>query len=429
MSGETADDVSSSSARRPRWSLALGLGLFAIAGSIWLSIRPPERPDSGLDFEPTAEQSLRIDQLRAQISKKNPMFRDTDAREKDNAKLFTYMAATSDDPLVIEAALSALQAAFSSRSEKKETPDADLDRVLLRYMRSPSPRFAELAFQAARIPVMTEDPPPELISSLATIVESDAPLERRYRALETLNLLRPSLRNETARSALERVLATSEPLLISLSLFALAESEPSLNRADQAEERARLGDRAVSLLKHPNPGVRGRALYFLTEVPGLVDTATLEGAALVALGDQDGYVRGQAIDTVARSTNATFIPSLVPLVRDLARARYDISGWTDLRGEPGILPHDIPGRRTVAEAALFAIRAIRGGAVAAGSLAPEPELKVSQGGPGQSDAAILESAKIVEAWVAQVPAFSLEAPAHHTQRSSNEPSPVPLSKK
>lgn len=415
-----ADDAQANDSKRPVWPLAAGLGLAAVASSIWLTLRPPDLPDSGLDFRPTAEQSLKIDQLRAQISKAHPKFRDTDARAKDNAKLFTYMAATSEDPLVLEAALTAIQASYSSRSEKKETPDRDLDRVLVRYMQSPSAPLAELAFQAARIPLMTEEPQPELISALATIVESDGPLSRRYRALETLNLLRPSLRNETARATFEKTLTQAEPLLVSLSLYALTESGPSFEKAEPNELKS-LGQRALALLKHEDPGVRGRALALLTSIPTLTDLETLIGVALAALRDKSGYVRGQATDTLAQRAGPSAISEILPLTRDLSRARYDISGWTDLSGEPGVFPHDIPGRKTVAETALFAIRSIRGKAVSSGALPAEPELKISLG-PALSDELILENARLVELWVREMPTLSALAPVHHTQKSAAEPS-------
>lgn len=144
---------------KKRWPLALGLGVAAVAASVWLTLAPPEVPDSGLDFVPSAEESVRIDQLRAQINAKNTAFRDADVRDPDNAKLFTYMAATSDNPLVVHAALAAIGSAYSSRSETKAAPDDDLQRVLVRHMSSPDPKSAELAFAAARIPLMTEAPP------------------------------------------------------------------------------------------------------------------------------------------------------------------------------------------------------------------------------------------------------------------------------
>src|SRR5690606_12039583 len=140
---------------------------------------------------------------------------------------------------------------------------------------SPDPKSAELAFAAARIPLMTEAPPPELIAALASLINSDLELVRRYRALETLNLLRPSLRNETARAAFSKSLERSEPAVVSLALFALSESKEPLSEARDTE-LLELGQRVKPLLSHENPGVRGRALQLLTEIPSLMERSELE---------------------------------------------------------------------------------------------------------------------------------------------------------
>src|SRR5690606_2120490 len=100
----------------------------------------------------------------------------------------------------------------------------------------------------------------------------------------------------------------------------------------------------------------------------LMDRTELESRAITALGDAHPYVRGQALDTLAASTNPNLIRSFLPLTRDLAEARYDIEAGADLKGKPLILPHDIPGRRRVAEAALFALRSVRAKAVQEGTL-------------------------------------------------------------
>lgn len=407
---------------KKRWPLALGLGVAAVAASVWLTLAPPEVPDSGLDFVPSAEESVRIDQLRAQITAKNTAFRDADVRDPDNAKLFTYMAATSDNPLVVHAALAAIGSAYSSRSETKAAPDDDLQRVLVRHMSSPDPKSAELAFAAARIPLMTEAPPPELIAALASLINSDLELVRRYRALETLNLLRPSLRNETARAAFSKSLERSEPAVVSLALFALSESKEPLSEARDTE-LLELGQRVKPLLSHENPGVRGRALQLLTEIPSLMERSELESRAITALSDPHPYVRGQALDTLAASTNPNLVRSFLPLTRDMAEARYDIEAGTNLKGEPLLLPHDIPGRRRVAEAALFALRSVRAKAVQNGTLPEEPELVLALGAEMPSEAALKTAADAAAAWAEKV--FPGEgAPVHHTQKSPAEPSPV-----
>src|SRR5690606_18798799 len=113
---------------------------------------------SPLDFEPSPEQLETVAILKSRVSKENPHFSAEDSRRREHAKLFTYMAATSDEPHVVQGSLEAILVAYSSRSSKKEAPDADLEKVLLKHLASQENEILAQALAAARIPLMSEDP-------------------------------------------------------------------------------------------------------------------------------------------------------------------------------------------------------------------------------------------------------------------------------
>lgn len=375
--------------------VALGAGLFGV----WNRGEPREgageAESSGLDFQPNAEQRRKLDELRARLKQDERRFAAEDARRKDNAKLFTYMAATSDEPVVVEAALEAIQSSYSSRSSLKEAPDADLDRVLVKHLRSADPAIASSAFRAARIPLMSDAPGAELVGALLEMArEGEAP-PRRQAALEALDLLRPTGRSAEVLAAFEAALSAAEAHIVSTALFALAQSGPSF--AAHPERRAdALGPKVTALTAHPDPGVRGRALSLLAELDWLSSAGARFEKARALLKDGHPHVRAQAAAVLGRLGEVAAVHSLIEAVSDLAPAHYDLSGWRTLDGRPGNIAHVLPGRRRVADAALHALGVLsaRSGDEPA---AFEP-LRVAVGGPGADDSAVRKNAELARAW-------------------------------
>jgi len=384
------------------WALAITLGVLAVGTSIWFALRPPIRKNSGLSFEPSAEQLLKVEMLRAQIRPGQLEFRAADVHEKGNAKLFTYMAATSDNELVVKAALDAMQGAYSSRSAKKEAPDPDLELVLLRYLESPSPEVAKRAFQAARIPLMTESPRPELLLGVSRLAGPESPAARRRLALTALDLVRAEQRSQGVTEAFERALVAKEPEVISAALLGLV---GSLRRSKPASPDAYVPIReaALGLTFHAVPAVRGRALALLTEVPALLEPAALASRAAAMLSDENGYVRGQAAVALGQAGVPRDISKLLPLARDESPTLYELSGFTELDGTPGSLKFDIPGRPTVADAVLIAIGDLAHRATTEAE-ADLPPLSLTLAGPNSNHATRLESAARAGAWFDEVKA-------------------------
>ncbi len=303
---------------------------------------------------------------------------------------------TSGDPRAIEVALRAVLSTYSSRSTRKAAPDAALERALVRHVRSDDGAVVRAALAAARVPLMTEAPSPELASAIAsTIVPEQAPA-RRTLALEALNLIRPDRRGPPVLAAIQRSLSASEPEVVSQALFALAHSGPSFAVLSEAS-RAELAERVLTLGRHPNPAVRGRALFALAELALLVAAHARLEAALSHLGDPEPYVRAEAANLAGKVLEPRAIHALMAHVGDLAMARFDLA-FIDVEGARSVAEHRVPGRERVAEAALFSILAL------SRRLPGATGLELTLGGTAEREAGVRENAAIVRAWYRQLAA-------------------------
>lgn len=314
---------------------------------------------------------------------------------ESEAKRLTRLAETSDDPRVIEASFASILTTYAARSSKKPGPDADLERAIVKHVGSERSSTVVAALEAARIALMAREPRPGVTSAVAGLAGSEQPPAKRYAALEALNLLRPDRRAENVLVAFEEALVAKQPELVSLALLALSQSRASFEAATEPT-RTRIAARIVTLLGHYDPGVRGHALLVLSEIPTLVPAKERYGAAERALGDREAFVRARGADLFARCGEPMAIHLLIEHVRDLAAARYELRGFSTLDGKPGTLVHEVPGRKRVAEAALFAILAL------SRSESGSTALVLTLGGVPASDALVLENAEIASTWYAAV---------------------------
>jgi hypothetical protein len=310
---------------------------------------------------------------------------------KPSTQSITQIADTSEDPHVIAAALREVLTTYSSRSSQKPLPDAELERVLLKHVRSRDSLVYGAALSASRMPLMMANPSQELARAIADEAAPGSPTERRQAALEALMLLRPDWRGAPVLAAFEQALSAREPWLLSLALLALSQSAPSLTALPDAD-RLRIARSVLELGAHTDPGVRGRSLLVLAEVEGLVSPAERFSAGELHLADPHGYVRAQAADLLARCREPMGIHALVPLVGDLSAARYVLAGFSLIDGSAGELLHEVPGRARVAEAALLALLSLSQG------LAGVSPLVLTLTGSAQSEALVLQNADIARAW-------------------------------
>jgi hypothetical protein len=347
-------------------------------------------PPAVRDVEPSAAREGNAESDRAaspgeaRHTAKGPLSQEPDAQR------LTYLAETSDDPRVVEASLAAILSTYAARSTRKPGPDADLERVLVKHVKSERPATAIAALAAARIVLMAEQPRDGVTSAISELAAPQSPPPRRYAALEALNQLRPDRRAAHVLVAFERALDASEPHLVSMALLAFSQSGPSLESLPEPA-RARLAKRVAALIGHYDPGVRGGALLAMAELPSLIDHGVRIAAGERALADRDAYVRARGADLLARCREPAAIHLLIEHIGDLTLARYELSGWSRLDGSPGTLVHELAGRKRVAEAALVAIRSL------SESLDGASPLRLKLGRQPSNDV-VLDNAAIASSW-------------------------------
>ncbi|MGC4093758.1 MAG: hypothetical protein QM756_38825 [Polyangiaceae bacterium] len=386
-----------SAGARAKWPWLLG-GLLSVALAVVALRRDPGSAPHVVAASPSANianvapvQRQALEPFARQLEQAAPPSEPERVPGKSNAEAITQLADTSEDPRVVIAALREVLTAFAARGTRKPAPDAELERVLAKRLRSSNGQIAAAALQATRVSLMRPEPSEALSRAVAdeSAPERDAP--RRYAALEALNLLRPDRRAGTALDAFERALSAHEPFLVSLALLCLSQSGASL--ASWPDERRRaLGQRALELAEHADPGVRGHALLLLAELEGLVDDAARLGAALKHLTDAHPYVRAQAADTAWRCREPLAIHALIDDVADTAAARYELVGFNQLDASVGSLLHVVPGRSSVGEAALLGMLSL------SQDLPGVTPLELTLNGRAASPALILENAGIARAW-------------------------------
>lgn len=371
--------------------IALGLFSAALIWSVLAHLSPKtdsERAQlvrtSPLDFEPSPEQLETVAILKSRVSKENPHFSAEDSRRREHAKLFTYMAATSDEPHVVQGSLEAILVAYSSRSSKKEAPDADLEKVLLKHLASQENEILAQALAAARIPLMSEDPGDLLPAALVRLASPGHSPEKRRAALEALNLLAPRTRNEKVLACFQETLGAQEPYLIAEALFALENS--ALSFGDPPGPTPELSHKVRALTEHMDPNVRGRALSVLTTLRWLTTASERVALGMRGLSDPHPYVRALAADLLGQNGQPEAVHALILHTQDMQVARASIS-YPKLDGTVGEMVHVLPGRKRVAEAALYALIALS-----------TDELALAIGGPHQSEETIRNSAQVAERW-------------------------------
>jgi hypothetical protein len=356
-----------------------------------------EAATAGLKFKPTDAQQQIIDGLLTRLNRENWRFPSKDTNAPENARLFTYLAATSKDPAVIGAALTAMYGAYSSHSKRKAKPDADFVTVVNEHLATKDPKIATRALLAARTGMAGKDASPQLITTVASLASRDPYRSGpgRYAVIDALRVISATQRTPEVVKIFEQSLDSSDTYVVSYALQALYRATRSI------ENRNELKGKVLGMAKHEDPGVRGRALELLGAL-GRDDQEVLK-TVLAALSDPSPYVRSEAAQAVARLRYRPAIHALVKLVDDKESNRYDIRNWTMLDGKPGRLHHDGSPWSRVDDAAMNAIRSLSGG-----------ELKLERVNPKEIEKTLDANAATTKAWYAKekrkIPPLNLQSP-------------------
>jgi hypothetical protein len=383
-------------------------------------------PKVALKFKPDAQQEATVTELLKKLNRENWRFPSKESNKPENARLFTYIAATAQDPVVVGAALSAMYGAYSSHSKRKAQPDGDFVAVVKLQLASADPKIASRALLAARTAVAGTEGDKELIASLIALAPKYKTGAGRYALIDTLRVVSVQNRSPALMQIFSESLDASEPFVASYALQALYRSTRSI------EDMAAVKAKALKLAKHADPGVRGRALELL----GSIGRGDSEVLALVDAGlkDADPYVRSEACEAAARLHYRSALHEIIKLVDDKANNRYDLRGWTALDGKPGRLHHDGSPWSFVYDAAMNAVRSLSAG-----------DLKLERINPKEIEPGLIVNARLTKDWYAKnkaklpppgtppedppAPAASSAKPAASAGKPKAAPSAKPLAPK
>jgi hypothetical protein len=332
--------------------------------------------------------------------------------DKANGNLFLYLAASSDQPRVIEASLDGMRVAFAGAKGKRTGArvSEDYGVVVAAHLQSDKPLIQIAAVNAASPALSGDKPSRPVVDELAAIVESCPDAYTRVQALVALGSLTDFAKHESAVGALLRVLDSDMPAAISRALRNAIDAGP-LTLPKQAEFSAK----ARALMSHKDATVRGRAAHLALAL-NPTDPALWEQVAAM-LADPQGCVRTEVAAGLAGAGNTRAIHRLVPLAADFADARCE----TPYRLPNGKTEGHAVGKRGSAVAD-YAIPLIVTLSQAAGvPFQPPPEDKAAKDRTAQRKA----TAGAVQTWYAankaKLPKDEAPPPAKPGDKTADEP--------
>ncbi len=332
-----------------------------------------------LTYKLSPEQLKQAEDLVKKVDEKNWRFPPKQANQTKNARIFTYLAATSEQPEVVGAALQGMYSSYSSHSKRKEKPDEDFAKVVIKHLDSKDDKLVARALRAARTGMSGKEGNSELVKKVVSLADRYKSGAGRYALIDALRVVGFDLRNDELMAVFESSLQDEQPYVLSYALQALYRATRSIKNKDAVKARA------LELAKHADPGVRGRALELLGSISR--NDEAVRNVVLAALSDEHPYVRSEAAESTARLRYQPAIHLLMKLVDQKERNRYEIKGWTTLDGKPGRLHHDGSAWSYVQDAAINAIRSLSGN-----------ELKLTRIAPKQVDEGLAKNVEEVKAW-------------------------------
>lgn len=333
-----------------------------------------------------------------------------DERNSVNARAFLHLAATSDDPAVVAAALHALSYTWSRtarRNSKRPAVNADYVTVVRARLGAKNDRIRGEALRAARLPIGGDKPDQATIDAVLALLASPGEANQ-IAALEAVYNIRAFASPRRMSGPLKaKVIKAVLPLLDSKSHAVVAGAFYAFAQSAYADmpEAATLAARAKRSGKHPEPAVRAEALRLASALAPKADTELTE-RLLSALGDDSPYVRASAAELLAERKYVPAVHPLMKLIEDTARATRKVAGYRDLTGKPGARRFRPETGGRVDEVALRAIDELTDSI--------DPKLSCSPRGRDQKQArreAVEQAQSWYEANKAKIPAVKAAAPA------------------
>jgi len=386
---------------RPR----LGIALVATAAALSLvatgcrkSTPKSEKAEAGppkpaedkiaITLKLDAAQQKAADALVGKI--KNGRFPNEAVRDKANAKLFLYLAATSKKPDVIMASLQAMKMAFTSSEsyKKKEHAGPDYGVVIAAHLKSKDEKIQGYALEAAPHAVSGKSPHQPVVDRLIEIANDHKSAAARAEAIDRLRLVRNFQQDEKIAEAFLKALDNDKPYVVSKALFGLRLRATGLVMRDKFLAKAR------QLLKHADPGVRGRAAELVGRLGAGKEDVAAELEAL--LEDENPFTRSAATSALAHMGHLSSVRKIIKLVDDTEKNTYDIRDFKTLTGRAGWVHHDGSAWSRVQDAAIRSLERL--------SMKTKTRFKADRVDSKDVEGSLKKNARAAKNWYAKVKA-------------------------
>lgn len=278
-----------------------------------------------------------------------------DVVNKQNARVFLHLAATSTDPRVQSAALLAMPEVFTHAeryTQQRERMGPEYAQVVMMHLRNGSGSVLGAAIRASKNAIVGDAPNTEIIAKLIDIAANHSSPSGKYEAMEVL-WSSSTFRDDAAQHApYVAALDAPQPWLVSIALFRIHHGF-----ARSYADKPALLTKALVLAQHADPGVRGRAADVLGDLGADATLRTRVVPVLTGLlDDAHPFVKSEAMIALSLMNHGPAIHRIINFVDDRTSNTYDIVGFQDLLGQPARVHHDSSAWSRVSDAALSAIR-------------------------------------------------------------------------
>ena len=277
-------------------------------------------------------------------------------QKKENAEAFVYLAKHSKDTEVVAASLKAMAFTFTSydKAKDKVLADGNYHKAVLARLDDKDSGVQAAAIAAAANSVTGKSPDEAVTAKIVELAKSHPTPEGRFAAIEQLWKVSQIEKDDKKLEPLVAALDAEQPWLVSRALFRLKGKLSTYGKKDEVQ--AKLGE----LLKHADPGVRGRAAEALSSMAGPDAAKREELAKLIMplLADENPYTKSAACSSLAWLRYKPAIHEIIKLVDDETKNTYDIRGFNELNGNTGWVHHDGSAWSRVSDAALYALKSL-----------------------------------------------------------------------
>lgn len=274
--------------------------------------------------------------------------------KKENANLFLYLAATSDNNEIVAASLHGMSRSWTywKKNEKKAHVNEDYQAVVRARLASKDDIVLGRAIEAAPNAIAVDNPDLETIKILSQMAKDHTNPAARVAAADAIARAKDFQKNTDIVAALLDCLDDKEAYVVSTALFRMQFSAYSIVMKDELYARSK------ELLKHADQGVRGRAAVFAANLAQSNEQKQELGALVFPmLKDEAPFVRSYAATALSTLKRQDAIHTFMDMLDDVEKNSYNIK-YSKLTGEPGTVHHDGSAWSRVDDAILYSLKSM-----------------------------------------------------------------------